>query len=73
MLELEITSAAGADLVEVPSVCRDVQLQGVAASIAHEVEGSFILGNVCRRRRDIVGSSDVVLRADVREPERNRR
>ena len=72
MLELKIASTAGADLVEVPSVCRDVQLKGIAARITHEVEGSIIPGDVCRRWRDINRRSDVILRTNVRKAERHR-
>ena len=73
VLEFKITSTAGADLIEVPSMRRDVQLKGITASVAHKVEGSFILGDICRRWRHVVGSSDVVLWTDVREAQCNRR
>ena len=72
MLELELTPTACADPIEVPPVCGYVQLERIVTRVAHEVEGSFIFGDVCRCRDDVVRRTDVVFWTDMCEPKRNR-
>lgn len=67
LLELEITATTCSNRVEIPPMRRDIQLQRVIASVAHQIERPGVLRDVRRCRDDLIGRADVVLWTDVNE------
>lgn len=69
--EFEVAPTARADLVEIPAMRRDIQLQRIITRIPQQVDRSLIPRDIRQRRRHAVGRTDVVLRTDMHEPQRH--
>ena len=73
LLELETTSSAATNLIEVPSMIRHIQSERIVARIAFRVISVREFGDVCWRRRDIIATANVVLGSDMHESKRSGR